>query len=250
VPGIKASFDARRLAQEVAFAAGRLAVLSSAPPGLFGEATAEPDRERATALVFLIVYLSPLTDADDPFAGIRAAWPAWEAGGLPRLEDVPLGPRTSHDSRRGTSTLEAYRAWWARAGSQEAALVGDPGWGPTRRFDRLFERLALPGLARSARYDLLVTLGRLRLYELRPATLALGENDEVLAGAKRVFGIGERVHLERRAAVLAQAAGVPIEALDLGLFNWQTGVRATLGVTGEEAAGVASADGIERALGL
>ncbi len=128
--------------------------------------------------------------------------------------------------------------------------MGDPGWGPTRRFDRLLERLALPGLARSARYDLLVTLGRLRLYELRPATLALGENDEVLAGAKRVFGIGERVHLERRAAVLAQAAGVPIEALDLALFNWQTGVRATLGVTGAEAAGVASADGIERALGL
>jgi hypothetical protein len=128
--------------------------------------------------------------------------------------------------------------------------VGDLSWSPTRRFERLFERLALPGLGRSTRYDLLVTLGRLGLYELRPATLALGENDDVLAGAKRIFGIGERVHLERRTAALAQTAGVPIEALDLALFNWQRGTRATVGVSGEEAAGFASADGIERALGL
>ena len=56
------------------------------------------------------------------------------------------------------------------------AFVGDPDWTPQRRFDRLFERLRLPGLARMARYDLLVTLGRIGvldleklLYQLRAA---------------------------------------------------------------------------------
>jgi hypothetical protein len=250
VPGLKASVDARRLADELAFAAARLSLLAATPPGLYGEAAADPDRERATGLVFLIVYLSPLQDEADPFAAIRAAWPAWDAGGLPELDEVSLGPRSSHDPRRATATLEAYRAWFARAGSQEAAFAGEPGWSAMRRFERVFERLALPGLGRAARYDLLVTLGRLALYDVRPSSLALGEHDEVLAAAKRLFAIGDRVHLERRAAALAQAAGVPIEALDLALFNWQRGARATLGVPGDQAAGGADGTAIEQALGL
>jgi hypothetical protein len=250
VPGLRASADARRLSEELRFAAARLSALAAAPPGLYAEAAADSDRERATALVFLIVYLSPLEDAADPFAGIRAAWPAWEAGGLPVLDDIALGPRTSHDPRRGTATLEAYRAWYGRAGSQQAAFSGDPSWGPDRRFDRVFERLALPGLGRGGRYDLLVTLGRLGLYELRPASLALGGGDEVLAAAKRIFAIGDRVHLERRAAALAQAAEVPVEALDLALWNWSRGTRATVGVADDHAAGGPEAGVIERALGL
>ena len=36
--------------------------------------------------------------------------------------------------------------------------------------------------------------------------------------------------LERRASDLAQACGIPLEALDLGLHNWQRGERATLGL--------------------
>jgi hypothetical protein len=36
--------------------------------------------------------------------------------------------------------------------------------------------------------------------------------------------------LERRASDLAGACGIPLEALDLGLHNWQRGERATLGL--------------------
>ena len=45
-----------------------------------------------------------------------------------------------------------------------------------------------------------------------------------------MFGIGDRMNLERRATALAEAAGVPFEALDLGLPNWAGGSRMTLGV--------------------
>jgi hypothetical protein len=248
VPGLRSSADALRLAEEVAFSSGRLLALAAEPPGLYGEARAlgATDLERATWMCFLIVYLSPLEDEQDPFAGVRRALSDSPAQ-LPDLDGVPLGPRTSHDPRRGEETLIAYGQWAARGGqagasgvtpaggTQASAFTGDAAWTPARRFERVFERLALPGFARMGRYDLLVTLGRLGLYELQPESLqlsgarGLSVEDLTTLAAKRVFGIGDPLLLERRAATLAQTASVPVEALDLALANWHSAERATLG---------------------
>jgi hypothetical protein len=251
VPGLRASADALRLAEEIAFSSGRLLALAAAPPGLYADARAlgDTDLERATWMCFLIAYLSPLEGEEDPFAGIRLALTESPAQ-MPDLDGVPLGPRTSHDPRRGAETLIAYGQWAARGGqagagatptegSQAIAFTGDPAWTPARRFERVFERLALPGFARMGRYDLLVTLGRLGLYELQPDSLhlagarGLSAEDLTTLAAKRVFGIGDPLLLERRAGTLAQEASVPIEALDLALANWQSAQRATLGFPGE-----------------
>jgi len=228
VPGVKASADAERLADELAFATARLAELSADPPDVYAQIGAEPDAEEALWLAFLTAYLSP-TDGDDPFAAIRGAHVPWSSGELPDL-DVALGIRTSHERAAGTRTLVAYRAWAARAGSQQAAFAGDAAWTPERRFDRLFERLALPGLGRPGRYELLVSLGRLGVADVRASTLQIGD-DATTVAAKRVFGIGDTMLLERRARDLAAAAELPIEALDLALFNWAAPPRgrATMG---------------------
>jgi hypothetical protein len=234
VLGLKSSVDAGRLAEEIAFADHRLRVLEHEPPGLYAE-VADPggDVEERTWLAFLIAYLCPL-DGDDPFAEIEHVRTTWASGEVPDLENVAIGPRSAHDPARRTSTLDAYRTWAARAGSQSAAFTGDAAWTPERRFARAFERLALPGLHRDARFDLLVTLGRLRVYDLRAGSLVLGGTNDVTVGAKRAFGIGDPLLLDRRALDLAQAGNVPLEALDLGLHNWQRGDRATLGL-GDEA---------------
>ena len=245
IPGVKASAAAERLAEELAFATARLALLADDPPGLYAEvavspAAGSPEREEALWIAFLVAYLCPL-DSDDPFAGVRAARTSWASGELPRLEDVPLGPRTAHDPARGTATLAAYRTWAERAGSQDAAFAGEPSWTPARRFARDYERLALPGLHRDARFDLLVTLGQLGLHELRAEALQLGGADETTVAAKRIFGIADTLLLERRAGELAAAAQLPLAALDLALWNWsrapQPGgdrVRATLGASASE----------------
>ena len=230
VPGLKSSAEAERLADELAYATTRLRLLSENPPGLYGDvADSGADLEERTWLAFLIAYLCPL-DGEDPFAAIREARNSWRSGADPRLEDSLTGPRTAHDPTRGTRTIEAYRAWAGRAGSQAAAFTGEAAWEPQRRFARAFERLALPGFHRDARFDLLVTLGRLGVYELAPDALQLGGANEVTVAAKRAFGIGDRLLLERRAADLAGAAGLPLEALDVGLYNWGHGERATLGL--------------------
>jgi hypothetical protein len=219
VPGVKASGDAQRLAQELAFASARVAALASDPPGLYAEIARAADRDEAVWLAFLIAYLGPLEGAD-PFAGVRAARTSWASGGLPELDGVPLGPRTAHEPARGDATLVAYRAWAQRAGSQAAAFEGEAAWTPERRFARAFERLALPGLHRDARFDLLVTLGQLGVFPLHAGALQLGGGDETTVAAKRVFAIGDTLLLERRAAELAAACEIELAALDLGLWNW------------------------------
>ncbi len=250
VPGLKSGADADRLAEEVAFAATRLVRLSTDPPGLYAEvANPAGEIEERTWLAFLIAYLGPL-DGDSPFAGIEQARTDWRSGQPPQLDGVALGPRSAHEAARGTRTIDAYRAWAARSGSQAAAFAGETGWTSERRFGRIFERLALPGLDRGARFDLLVTLGRLGVYELEAGTLALGANDAVTVAAKRLLGIGDSMLLERRAVDLAQTCQVPLEALDVGLYNWERGVRARLGVPAGEEADEATLAAVQRALGL
>jgi hypothetical protein len=235
VPGLHSSDDAKRLVREIGFASGRLLTLTAAPPGLYAEARDCEDLEQATWICFLAAYLSPL-QGDRSFVGIRQALlSSWASGTVPDLEEVPLGPRTSHDLARGSETLIAYRRFAEHAGSQEAAFTGEPAWTPQRRFERVFERLALPGFGRMGRYDLLITLGRLGMYELRADSLHLGTRTSLITSdpappaAKRVFGIGDPIHIERRAQVLAQALSTPIEALDLALANWASEERVTLG---------------------
>jgi hypothetical protein len=229
VPGLRSSADAERLAEEVAFAATRLRRLGEAPPGLYAEVARDGDIEERSWLAFLITYLYPL-DTDDPFAAIRAVSTTWSSGQFPDLSNVHTGPRTAHDESRAEQTLEAYRSWAARAGSQAASLGGDSAWTPERRFARAFERLALPGLHRDARFELLVSLGALGVYDVRADALHLGGADQVTVAAKRALAIGDSLLLERRAAQLAEASQVPLAALDLGLYNWEGDIRATGGL--------------------
>jgi hypothetical protein len=250
VLGLKSSVDAGRLADEIAFAAHRLNVLERDPPGLYREvADAAGDVEERTWLAFLIAYLGPLEE-DDPFAEIARVRTSWVSGEIPNLDDVRTGPRTAHNDGRGGRTLEAYRTWAARAGSQAAAFTGDGAWSPERRFARAFERLSLPGLHRDSRFDLLVTLGRLGVYDVLAASLALGGANDVTVGAKRALGIGDPMLLERRATDLARACEVPLDALDLGLHNWQRAERATLGLGPEAEPDPEAVAAVQAALGL
>jgi hypothetical protein len=229
-PGLKSSEDAERLAQELAFATARLTRLGEDPPGLYAE-VASPDvpLEERTWLAFQIAYVCPLDD-DDPFRAIESVRTTWSSGEMPDLDGVELGPRSAHDRVRGTQTLDAYRAWAGRSGSQAAAFTGDAAWTAERRFARVFERLALPGMSRDVRFELLVLLGRLQAYELSAGALHFGGANETTVAAKRALGIGDSLLLERRASELAQACQIPLEALDLGLHNWGLGRRATLGM--------------------
>jgi hypothetical protein len=224
-PGLRATADAERLAAALADAAARLD-----PPGPYPEIADVPDLEDATWLAFLLALASP--EAPDLQRALLEARPAW-ADGVPG--DLP-------EPRRRTA--EAYRAWVGRAGSQAAAFQGEPSWSPERRFARVYERLALPGLNRARRFDLLTALGAAGLYELEAGELQLGADDDpTTLAAKRLLVSGDRGLLERRARDLADAAELPIAALDRGLAVWNT-PGAGVDLAGEPPAAIRAALGL------
>ena len=232
VPGLKSAAEARRLADEVAFASARCHRLRTDPPGLYAAvADGEVDIEQRSWLAFQLAWLSPL-DGVDPFRAIAAARTPWDAEAVaaPDPEYALTGPRGTYDPATASRTAEAYRAWAARAGSQAAAFGGESSWTPERRFARVYERLALPGVERAVRFDLLVTLGCTGVYQLGAGSLHLGGSDPVTLAAKRILGIGDPLLLERRAAELASAFQAPLQTLDLGLFNWERRERFGAGV--------------------
>lgn len=230
IPGVRSSDDARRLAEEIAFAALRLDLVGSEPRGLWRELQdSEIDVEERSWLAFLIAYIGPL-NSDAPFASIEATRTSWSSGMSPEWSEVQSGPRSAFDPERAQATAAAYRAWAERSGSQAAAFQGESGWTAERRFERAYERLALPGMTRDARFELLVLLGTAGLYDLRAGKLELGGENEVTWAAKRALGIGDPLLLERRAADLAAACAAPLAALDLGFHNWGSGSRIGAGL--------------------
>ena len=217
VPGLRASADARRLADEIAFSSARLAALASEAPGAL-----RPRRRRgrgrrsarASWECFIAAYLSP-SEGESPFAGIEAVLAAAPAPGAATselgelLDTVPRGPRSSHRPGSGARTLQAYAQWAERGGGQEAAFTGDAGWSPERRFARLFERLALPGLSRAARYELLVTLGRLGIHDLRADSLQLGTGRGPVPTRRDGAGRQARVRIGTRCCSTGAPASSP-----------------------------------------
>ena len=208
VPGLRATADAERLAAAIAAAAARLE-----PPGPYEAVATEPDIERASRLAFLLALAGP----DDPERqALITANPDDPPDGLP------------------ARAIESYGQWAAKAGSQAAAFTGEPAWSPVRRFARVFERLALPGLTRATRFELLATLGAAGTYALEAGELALGgEDDATTQAAKRALQSGDKMLLERRARELATAAEVPLAALDRALALWD---RPSAELPGAEAA--------------
>lgn len=222
VPGLRATADAELLADELGFATGRLAELAAAPPGLYADAGSAADRDEGLWLAAQIALLGAQEgDADaDAFARLREVVVPWAGGQLPALEGFALGPRSPYpDTAAAVRGLAALRAWIERHGGPAVALSGDAVWSPQRRFERLFERLGtVAGMGRG-RYDLLVVAGRLGLVEADAPALLAGDRDDATLAAKRVFGIGDRLLLDRRAAELAEQAELPVAALDLALVN-------------------------------
>src|SRR5215207_5849915 len=92
VPGLRATADAERLAAALLEAEARIA-----PPGPHEAVAAEPDREQATWLAFLLTLVGPpLQEA------VAAAAPRWEDG-------IPA--ELPEEQRR---TAAAYRQWAER----------------------------------------------------------------------------------------------------------------------------------------
>jgi hypothetical protein len=226
LPGLSASRDAHDLLRELSRARVRLDRLATDAPGPYATARAlaggeAEDREEAVWILFQTAYYGPL-EGGEPFREIDRLLVRWDEA-LPDLETLQgaqVGPRGAHAHDRGVATLQGYRDWARKVGGQVKGL-GAGGTDPARRFDAAYRALALPGLTRPARYEFVVTLGRLGLIDVTPWSLLLDAGrDPVSVAAKRAFLTGDAVLLQRRFGAFQRELGVPVAAFDLGLLNW------------------------------
>ncbi len=260
LPGIRSSADAMVLAQELTLAEARLSAIATdaaGPWAAVAERASDPSQAFVAALVIAVASPDDVAGSLVTAAGALAALePAAaeldDSGTLPGasaiaeiLDAGPRGPR-AHDASGAALAVPAQLAQRS-AGSLATGLAGEASWTPERRFARLLDRLALKGLPRAVRYDLLVALGRAGALPVRADGLHLG-TDQVTDAAKRLFAVADVALLERRAAALIEATDVAWDALELALWNiagadatgsgaaarWSTAKPATtLGLPGE-----------------
>ncbi len=260
LPGIRASADVMVFAQELTVAEARLSSIATddaGPWAVVAEHAADPSKAFVAALVVAVASpddaagslstaVSALAALDEALAALDDTGAVVGASAVAEVLDAgPRGPR-AHDASGAALAVPAQLAQRS-AGSLAAGLQGEASWTPERRFARLLDRLALKGLPRAVRYDLLVALGRSGALPVRADGLHLG-SDQVTDAAKRLFAVADVTLLEKRAAAVVEATGIAWDALELALWNisgadatgsgaaarWSTAKPATtLGLPGE-----------------
>jgi hypothetical protein len=231
LPGIRSSADVLVLAQELTAAEARLEALSGPDAGPWTAVAERADTPAQAFIAALVVAVaSPdevagsVATASTALAALLAVEPslesldhvagASEVGSI--LDGGPRGPR-GHDAAGAALAVPAALATRS-GGSLEAALLGEDSWTPARRFARLLDRLALRGLPRAVRFDVLVALGRTGALPVKADGLHLG-NDQVTDAAKRLFAVADVPLLEKRAATVVEVTGVSWDAFELALWN-------------------------------
>ena len=187
-----------------------------------GTTEAELEDELAAALgtdvPYEIEFLEPpnggsISSIDTPLFDLCRRWVDANDPGAILLPTLCTGFTDSHFMRAAFGTV-AYGFWPMRHTPYEVAAAG---------IHSVDERVHVDDLGYATRFHVEACreIGALGRFDLRGWSLHLSDAmDPTTIAAKRVFGIGDTMNLQRRASDLAGTAGIPMEALDLGLLNW------------------------------
>ena len=157
---------------------------------------------------------------NDLVPGVKATADAERLAGALAIAAARLDEREVLEDPLATAAARVFGDAQAIAGWQPPKETA--GWTPERRFARWFDRLRLPGTTRAQRFAFLVALGPSCDLEAGALFFDVKGDDPATAAAKRALNSGDAMLLERRAAALAEAAEVPIAALDEGLALWDS----------------------------
>lgn len=215
------------------------------PLGAIVELHAQGDVEEATWLAFLATHVGGREDDQQDFwravravyAGLGDARLTWtrvianpeELVRSQEQHDRQLAGLRFANHRKYESwkqlarVLQSYVAGIRGRGGSQRSLFERPSLSPTQNFDRLMEELSfIYRFSRLGIYDLLCLLGDLRVYALTPGRLYLRGATGPLNGAYRLFGEdADAYRLDERGCDLAARLGVPIDAMEDALCNWQ-----------------------------
>ncbi|WP_207594946.1 hypothetical protein [Arthrobacter sp. D5-1] len=134
----------------------------------------------------------------------------------------------SHESARGTaSVFESYVEWIMTHGSHRALIENHSvGHSPTETFESLYRAMSVVmDFGRIAKFDYLMTMSRLRFFDLRPGHSYLKGATGPLRGARLLTGgPGASTRAQELEDLLAQfssVVGVTPDVVEDAVCNWQ-----------------------------
>lgn len=218
------------------------------------ERLSEGDKEEAIWLSFLVTACGMLDHGDawcsvrslygafgdgEPWTWVRirtnpALFRAWLLQHRAEVRGLEFGNHRKFETRDPMKAgnigdiVESYVAWVEGEGRGSQAAIFEEAVrsaAPGPSFEMLYRRIEVKRFGRTAKFDWLCLLGNLGIFPIAPAKCYLRGSSGPLTGALRLFGGGEGrrsiEELEREATELARAVGVPIEAIEDTLCNWQ-----------------------------
>lgn len=158
----------------------------------------------------------------------------WMASHPEVLQRLKFGNHRKHETNKpdspvGTAAvIESFREWAIDhgAGSPYRALRAvSKGKSPEFSFDRAYRKLTVTRFGRTAKFDFLCLLGDLRVLSISPPHCYLTEATGPKSGALLVV-TGKKngrvtSHVECVITKLQKHLGVPVEAMEDALCNWQ-----------------------------
>jgi alpha-glutamyl/putrescinyl thymine pyrophosphorylase-like protein len=220
------------------------------PPRAIAQWAHAGRRDEATWLAFLVTFFGPDERRGHPdtwlaarsvYSGFDDGRIGWRAvSGNPALlaelcarhaesyEQLPRGNHRKYepkrvDHRHGLAeSVRSFVELVMRHGGIEGLFGGDNA-SAEERFDRLMRELSgIVRFGRTGRFDFLALLGDLFVWELRAGRLYLSGATGPLDGARRMLGrSGPIYELDRELTDFALRLGVPIQAIEDALCNWQ-----------------------------
>jgi hypothetical protein len=218
------------------------------------ERLSEGDKEEAIWLSFLVTACGML-DHGDAWCSVRSLYGAFggrEPWTWPRIRGNPALFRAwllehraevrglefgnhrkfeTHDPMKAGNIgdiVESYVAWIeGEGGGSQGAIFEEAvrSAAPDAAFEMLYRRIEVKRFGRTAKFDWLCLLGNLRIFTIAPGKCYLRGSSGPLIGARRLFGGGKGRRsiedLDSEATELARGLGVPIEAIEDTLCNWQ-----------------------------
>lgn len=139
-------------------------------------------------------------------------------------------PKNPKNPKSTPTVIKSFVEWVKRSGQgspYQALRIVSQADTTTERFDRAYHGISFPRFGRTAKFDFLCLLGNLGILEISPPHCYLAEGTGPKKGVLQMV-IGKNkgrvtANIEKIIEQLRMKLGIPVEAMEDALCNWQKG---------------------------
>ena len=167
----------------------------------------------------------------------------WMASNPKKVKRLKFGNHRKHETNNPTSSvgtagvIQSFSEWVKQTGHgspYRALRAAANGKMPKAAFDNAYHKISVTRFGRTAKFDFLCLLGNLGVLEVSPPHCYLAEGTGPKRGAVQMVTGKKKgritAEVEKTMRRLRKHLGVPVEAMEDALCNWQKHPRSMGGV--------------------